>query len=95
MTNQKDLKKAAALKYNKEKNAAPALAAKGRGPIAEKILTIARENDIPIQENRDLVAVLETLEIEQEIPLEIYAVVAEIFSYIYRTNAKQKGTPTP
>jgi flagellar biosynthesis protein len=83
-------KKAAALKYKQGKDAAPRLAAKGKGWLADKILTLAKEHDIPIQQDADLVNILETLELDQEIPLEIYAVVAEIFSYLYRTGqAKQ------
>jgi len=83
---EKNQKKAVALKYNKEKNAAPHVAAKGRGLVAERILSIAKEHDIPIQEDKDLVEILESVEVEQEIPLEVYAVVAEIFAYIYKTN---------
>ena len=82
-------KKVAALKYDQQNDAAPRLAAKGKGHLAEKILEIAKEHDIPIRKDADLVEVLQKLEIDEEIPLEIFAVVAEIFAYIYKTN-KQK-----
>jgi flagellar biosynthesis protein len=86
-------KKAATLKYDPNKTAAPRLTAKGKGWLADKILELAKEHDIPIKQDRDLVNILETLELDQEIPLEIYAVVAEIFSYLYRTGqAKQAQT---
>ena len=61
-------------------------------PIVGKrttLLGVAKEHDIPIRKDADLVEVLQKLEIDEEIPLEIFAVVAEIFAYIYKTN-KQK-----
>ena len=82
-------KKAAALKYKQGDTAAPRLAAKGKGWLAENILKIAKEHDIPIRQDADLVEVLEKLEVDQEIPLEIFAVVAEIFAYIYKTNQQK------
>lgn len=88
---QPPLKKAAALAYNKEKDAAPRLTAKGRGAVAERILEVAQASGIPIQTDADLVEILEKVEIDSEIPLEVYAVVAEIFSYLYKANQK-KGT---
>jgi len=86
-----NIKTAAALKYDKVNNPVPILAAKGKGEIADRIIALARENDIPIRSDADLVAILEKLEIEQEIPLEIYAVVAEIFSYIYKLQNQSKA----
>lgn len=83
--------KAAALQYDKNKDAAPKLTAKGKGPIAEKILEIARENNIPIHRDEDLLEILETVEVDTEIPLEVYQVVAEIFSFLYQANQKRKG----
>lgn len=90
---QKKQQKAVALKYDSAHDAAPTLAAKGKGWLAEKIVAIAKEHNIPIHQDADLVAVLEKVELEQEIPLEVYAVVAEIFAYLYRANenAKQKA----
>ena len=78
--------KAAALRYDKEKEAAPRLVARGQGPVAEKILELARQHDIPIRSDADLMAILETVEIDQEIPLSVYAAVAEIFAYLYQAN---------
>jgi len=86
----KNEKKAVALKYDKGKNPAPHLSAKGRGFLAEKIIEVAREHNIPIHQDADLVTILETVEIEQEIPMEVYAVVAEIFAYIYKANKKSQ-----
>jgi flagellar biosynthesis protein len=81
-------KKVVALKYDKSKNPAPHVAAKGRGSIAARILEVAAENDIPIHTDADLVEILDKVELEQEVPLEVYAVVAEIFAYMYKMNNK-------
>lgn len=78
--------KAAALQYDKSKPGAPKLTAKGKGAIAEKIIEIARANNIPLHQDRDLIEILDKVEIDTEIPLEIYAIVAEIFAYIYKVN---------
>lgn len=83
-------KKAVALQYDKSQFTAPHVTAKGRGLVAERILEIAKEHDIPIHSDADLTEILDKIEIEQEIPLEVYAIVAEIFSYIYKVSNKAK-----
>ena len=77
-------KKAAAISYDSEKDRTPQLVAAGRGLVADKILETARAFDIPVREDRNLVHLLETLEINSEIPEELYRVVAEVLVYIYR-----------
>ncbi|MBU0680925.1 MAG: EscU/YscU/HrcU family type III secretion system export apparatus switch protein [Proteobacteria bacterium] len=79
-------KKAVALRYNPEKETAPRVIGKGLGLVAEQILELAREHNIPIHEDRDLVEVLAKLDPGQEIPSETYLIVAEILSFIYKTN---------
>jgi flagellar biosynthesis protein len=83
--------KAAALTYDREKDAAPRLSAKGRGQVAEKIIEIAKAHNIPIQRDADLVEILEKVELDSEVPLEVYAVVAEIFAYLYKVNKQKAG----
>ncbi len=78
-------KKAAALKYEKGKDNAPKLVAKGEDLIAEKILQIAEENQIFIKEDKELIEVLSTLDLYQEIPEELYQVIAEVLVYIYKS----------
>lgn len=78
--------KASALKYNKNKDLAPKLIAKGDDFLAEKIIQLAKENNIPIKEDADLVEILNILEINEEIPSEIYSIVAEIFAFLYNVN---------
>ncbi|HRR41912.1 MAG TPA: EscU/YscU/HrcU family type III secretion system export apparatus switch protein [Syntrophales bacterium] len=77
---------AAAIRYNPLKDSAPRLTAKGSGLIAEKIIDLAKKHGIPVREDPALVQVLSSLEIDQEIPPELYRTVAEILAFIYRMN---------
>jgi flagellar biosynthesis protein len=81
-------KRAVALKYKMYENKAPVVVAKGRGIIAEKILEIAKANNIPVREDADLVALLSKVDLMGEIPPELYQVFAEILTYIYTINKK-------
>ena len=80
--------KAVALKYRKEKDAAPKITAKGRGVIAEKIVETAKAHNVPLYEDKNLVQVLEALDLDTEIPPELYRAVAEVLAFIYRLNNK-------
>ncbi len=80
----KETKKAVALKYDAKTQKAPKLIAKGSGESAENIIKIALENDIPIQKDKDLVEVLSKIELDKEIPPNLYKAVAEVFSFIYK-----------
>ncbi|MDF2670247.1 MAG: FhlB protein [Paenibacillus sp.] len=87
-------KKAVALRYAPENNASPVVVAKGKGVIAEEIMKRAKENGIPLQEDPSLVEVLSKLDLNQEIPPELYQLVAEVLSFIYRSDqrARNRGT---
>jgi len=80
--------KAVALKYDHQKNKAPKVIAKGRGDIAEKIIEVARAHNVPLYEDKNLIQILEALELETEIPPELYRAVAEVLAFIYRLNGK-------
>ena len=80
--------KAVALKYDSKKDNAPTVIAKGRGGIAEKIIEVARAHNVPMYEDKNLVQVLEALDLETEIPPELYRAVAEVLAFIYRLNSK-------
>ncbi len=80
--------KAVALKYDATKDSAPKLIAKGRGRVAEKIIEIANANQVPLVEDQNLVQVLEALDVNTEIPPELYRAVAEVLVFIYRLNGK-------
>lgn len=81
-------KLAAALTYERGKDEAPRLAAKGKGLIAEQIIALARKHNIAVREDADLVQLLIKLELDMPIPLEAYTAVAEILAYVYKANAK-------
>jgi flagellar biosynthesis protein len=82
------IKKAIALKYDKTRDRAPRVTAKGSRKIAERIIELANEKGIPVSEDPDLVGALMKLDIEDEIPQELYTVVAEILAFAYRLNKK-------
>jgi flagellar biosynthesis protein len=83
--------RAVALKYERGKDPAPRVVAKGKGTIAEQIIKVAQEHGVIIREDADLVEVLDKLEIDTVIPLEAYAAVAEILNYVYKANARAKA----
>jgi flagellar biosynthesis protein len=76
----------AALRYDAPTDRAPKLVARGEGHVAERILAMAREHGIPVHEDRELVDVLSALDLEDDIPLEVYQVVAEILAFLYRAH---------
>ena len=86
------IKKAVALKYDREKDTAPRVTAKGTGLIAEKILELAEKEGVPITEDPDLVTALAQLDFYDEIPPELYRAVAEILAFAYRINNKMRNS---
>ena len=89
----KNLKSAVALKYHTENDAAPKVAAKGEGLLAERIIALAKENQIPIKEDPDLVQILSQVDINKEVPPSVYKVVAELLAFVYKLNNKYQGFP--
>ncbi|MGB1800979.1 MAG: EscU/YscU/HrcU family type III secretion system export apparatus switch protein [Gammaproteobacteria bacterium] len=67
---------------------APVLSAKGVAEIAEEILAIAREHNIPIREEPELTELLSELKLNQEIPRELYVAVAEVIAFAYMLKGK-------
>lgn len=80
---------AVALGYDYAKQAAPKVLAKGQGHIAQKIVQIAIDEGIEIRQDADLIQILKAVDIDEEIPVEAFAAVAEIISYVYQVNNKQ------
>lgn len=80
--NKKNINKAVALSYD-SKETAPKVIAKGEGIIARNIIEKGLEENIAIYEDCNLVDSLIGLEINDEIPVELYEAVAEIIFYIY------------
>ncbi len=83
-------KTAVAIQYDREVMAAPKIVAKGRGGVAERLIELARENNVPIVEDKLLVEMLDQLNLNQEIPGELYQVVAEILVAVYKAEAGLK-----
>ncbi|MFH2093673.1 MAG: EscU/YscU/HrcU family type III secretion system export apparatus switch protein [Pseudomonadota bacterium] len=82
-------KKAVALRYDRKKDDAPAVVAKGQGKVAEKIIELAQKHGIPIKDDPDLIEVLSSLDIDEAIPSEIYVAVAELLAFVYSANSKR------
>ena len=93
MSQYKDLmaKKAVALRYDENKEAAPIIVASGLGYVAEKIVEIANENDVPVYEDNSLATVLTQLELGSEIPEELYQAIVDIYVYFLKFSPERKG----
>lgn len=89
-TNKKvKIKKAAAIKYDKDIDQAPQIMASGQGMLAEKILELAEKEQITLYKDPDLVEALVHLEVGQQIPPELYKAVAEILSFVYNLDLSE------
>ncbi len=77
---------AVSMRYKRQLDKAPVVTAKGKGLIAEKIIALAKENNIPIKEDADLVHLLSQVDLNKEIPASLYKVVAELLSFVYKLN---------
>ena len=82
-------KKAVALKYQPGDDDAPRVTAKGSGRLAERIIDMARKHGIPVKDDPDLVEVLSRLDLHDQIPPELYVVVAELLAFDYRLNQEK------
>ncbi len=88
-------KRAVSLKYNSFKDQAPKVTAKGEGWQADKIIALAREHNIPIKEDPDLVQVLSQVDINEEVPSSVYTIVAELLAFVYQINQKYPSRNAP
>ncbi|WP_201713775.1 EscU/YscU/HrcU family type III secretion system export apparatus switch protein [Rossellomorea arthrocnemi] len=84
MKDRYERKEAIALGYNQHDGSAPKVVAKGKGIIAENILSKATEHGVPVQEDKSLLSLLGNLDTGESIPEELYGAVAEVFAFIYR-----------
>lgn len=87
---------AVALKYDGER--APVIAASGTHELAEEIIRIAREHNVPLYENPELASILARLELNEEIPETLYRVVAEILAFAFNLQGRtpeDAGRATP
>lgn len=66
---------------------APKVVASGKGLIAEQIINLAKENGVHVHESKEMVALLMDVELDQEIPPNLYRVVAELLAWLYKIEA--------
>jgi len=85
--------RAVALQYERQRDPAPRVVAKGEGEIALKILELAREHGVAIKEDPDLAQLLSAVELETQIPVEAFIAVAEILAFIYRAGTAGSTAP--
>lgn len=81
-------KKAVALKYDVTKDSAPRVVAKGQGEMAERIVAIAREHQVAVEQDPELVNYLYAIDVFDQIPVQLYGVVAELLAFIYNLDQK-------
>ncbi len=80
---------ACAIKYDKETASAPVLIAKGADHLAQKLKDIAKEHNVPIVENKPLARMLYyNVDVDAEIPQELYQMTAEVLAYVYQLKNK-------
>lgn len=83
------MKKAVALRYDQSKEDAPRVIATGKGTMAENIIKIAQDHNLPIRQDEDLVELLSKVELDKEIPEKLYIAVAEVFRFLYDITRKE------
>lgn len=79
---------AVALHYDEKNNAAPKVVAKGQGYLADKILNAAQQSSVPVYQNKTLAGMLMAVDLDREIPPDLYTAVAEVLAYVYRMDQK-------
>ncbi len=84
-------RRAAALRYERGVDAAPKVVAAGAGVIADRILELAREAGVPVREDAALAEALGRLQLDLEIPADLYAAVAEALIWAYALDARARG----
>ena len=88
--NEAQKKTAVALKYDEYSNVAPIIVASGVGYMAERIIEVATENNIPVFEDNSLSTILSQLDLGAEVPEELYKVVVDIYVYFLNYLPKDK-----
>ncbi|MBW0146731.1 EscU/YscU/HrcU family type III secretion system export apparatus switch protein [Marinobacter arenosus] len=84
---------AVALKYEGEQ--APIIAATGTHELAEEIIRIAREHNVPLYENAELASILARLSLNEEIPESLYRVIAEILAFAFHIRGRTPDDARP
>lgn len=84
----KPIQEAVAIRYDRDKEDAPRVIAKGKGVVAEQLLAIARRHAVPVYQNQTVTQLLMAVELDREIPPELYQAVANVLAYIYRLDGR-------
>ena len=79
-----DRKQQLAVALHYDRTGAPRVVAKGKGTIGAKIIEVAKEHNIPIEENEILAGALSNVELGDEIPAELYKAVAEVLVFVLK-----------
>jgi len=79
-----------ALRYEEKKDDAPKVVASGKGRMAERMLELARDHEVPVHKDPTLVDMLSYVDVGSEIPPELYSMVAEVLVFIYNVDKKVK-----
>ena len=90
MEKPKPRQQAIALSYQKGNTVAPKVVAKGAGFLAEKIVEAAQQHSVPIYQNKTLASMLMAIELDRELPAEVYQAVAEVLAHIYYLDQKME-----
>ncbi len=86
--------KAVAILYDDAESLAPKVVATGQGEVAKRIIELAEEAGVHIQEDQNLVELLAKVPLGEEIPADLYQTVAEVLAFVYRVNEKFKNKMT-
>ncbi|RLJ21907.1 flagellar protein FhlB [bacterium endosymbiont of Escarpia laminata] len=89
MKEEKNSKPDLAIALNYDGESAPKLTAKGRGELAERILALAEEHDVPLHEDAELAALLSQIPLGDEIPEALYRAIAEVIAFAYILSGKR------
>lgn len=82
------MKKAVALRYKMDRDKAPLLVAVGQGQVAERIIEIAENYNIPIHIDPILATILSRLNLDEEIPPSLYNAVASVIAFVWQIKKK-------
>lgn len=82
------VRKAVALRYRDNEDTAPRVIAKGTGLVADNIREVAEQAGVPLYEDDALVEVLSQIELDREVPPELYQAVAEVMTWVYKANGQ-------
>ena len=75
-----------------DRTGAPKVTAKGQGAVAEEIISLAKQHNIPMREDSQLAQLLVTVKLGEEIPHELYLAVAEVIAFAYRLRGDSAKT---